>query len=131
MSDEQLNLGELIAELEGRPRERGVAIGLARPHSHRGRYSDLAFEPQVGTSVGDILDAARGTVGKSFPSWKGGLYTMCAETPVYVAHEGCVGAPLDWAMLEAMIGPRNAGTGASTDRVMPSGWGRRNRPRRR
>lgn len=81
-------LDDLIELLEWFPRERVVLNGIGNPHSWRGDYNELAFEPIGKTSVGDILDAATSAHGATFEGWKGGEYKMDGGTTIHIEHEG-------------------------------------------
>lgn len=84
----RLMLGELIARLESEPREKRVKLGFGNPHSWRGIYSELAFEPVEDTTVGEMLDAARSALGATYEGWKGGQYTMSEYSDVHLDYEG-------------------------------------------
>jgi hypothetical protein len=80
-----MTLGTLIRLLETLPPDRVCPVGLHKPHSWRGIYSSLAFEPGPPMPVRQILNAARQCVGRSFEGYKGGEYAMDLCTPVHVA----------------------------------------------
>lgn len=85
-----MNLGELIEILDNHPRLDDVAsAGFSKPHSYRGYYECLAFEPTWNVTVRSMLDAARSALGAEYEGWKGGEYVMRADTSVYIASEGC------------------------------------------
>lgn len=98
-----MTLGRLISVLETWPRDHKVRLGFARPHSHRGDYRDLAFEPEIDTTVGKMLDAAREAEGATFEGWKGGDFTMRSRTSVYLAHRGRVGEEISGMGLAWML----------------------------
>jgi len=81
-------LGALIETLESLPQDAVIPDGFARPHSYRGVYEELAFEPQANTVVRDMLAEARGALGQVFDGWKGGEYKMYEWTPVHLANRG-------------------------------------------
>lgn len=83
-----MTLGELIAALEKEDPTLVVPHGFLRPHSYRGFYHHLAFEPEENVSIGDMLAAARGALGETFQGWKGGDYQMDEGAPVWIAVEG-------------------------------------------
>ena len=90
----QMTLGKLIAALEAIPADVDVA-GLGRPHSYRGYYSDLAFEPTEGTvKAADLLAQCKAAMGKVFEGYKGGDFVMGEITPVWVADYGSSGLRL-------------------------------------
>jgi hypothetical protein len=93
-SETQMTLGRLIADLEAMPADTDVS-GLAEPHSYRGYYCDLAFEPTSGTvKAGALLAECKSAMGQVFTGYKGGDFVMGALTPVWVAHYGCCGEKL-------------------------------------
>lgn len=90
----QMTLGKLIAVLEAMPTDADVT-GLDAPHSYRGYYSDLAFEPIAGTvKSGNLLALCKASMGQVFEGYKGGDYVMGALTPVWVANYGDCGRKL-------------------------------------
>lgn len=91
-----VTLGEMVAALAAAPRNAHVETdqggSLSSPHSYRGYYSDLAFEPSADpVSVEQLLAAAREALGSTFQGYKGGDYTMSKATPVWLAEHGCCG----------------------------------------
>jgi len=99
-------LGDLISGLQLLPRNLRFRCGLWYPHSYRGSYDELAFEPLTpvravrggfkvgGMTAGEILDMARDCVGAVFYGYKGGEFTMYESTPVHVAEYGNCGPEL-------------------------------------
>lgn len=83
-----LGLSDLIARLEREDPARVLPLGFANPHSYRGDYCDLAFEPVANIAVGDMLAAARSALGATFEGWKGGDYTMFEHTDCWIAERG-------------------------------------------
>lgn len=88
INDRYLNLGNLIARLEQEDPNRVLPIGFLRPHSYRGDYHDLAFEPATNVRIGDMLDAARSALGATYQGWKGGDYRMNEHSDCWIAEEG-------------------------------------------
>lgn len=91
-----LTLGDAIARLEALDEEAPLQTiegdGLERPHSYRGYYSDLALEPaDRNTTVGELLEALRGALDRTFQGYKGGDHLMDSRTPLWCAHYGCTG----------------------------------------
>lgn len=78
-------LSELIEYLEAENEDRILSFGFAHPHSYRGYYDRLAFEPAWNVRVGDMLKDAKESKGKTFMGYKGGDYTMDGMTEVYIA----------------------------------------------
>ena len=93
-AETQMTLGQLIEILESMPADTEIR-GLNCPHSYRGYYSDLAFEPTEGTvTVSELLSECKAAMGQVFEGYKGGDYVMGALTPIWVAYYGHVGQKL-------------------------------------
>jgi hypothetical protein len=88
-----MNLGELIAELERMPQDL-VVDGFSNPHSYRGFYDDLAFEPASGVTIGAMLRDCRSALGATFQGHKGGDYEMGEYTICWLAEHGSYGDPI-------------------------------------
>lgn len=86
--DQYLSLGQLIERLEREDPARVLPLGFANPHSWRGDYYELAFEPVANISIGDVLAAARSALGATFEGWKGGSYTMGGHSDCWIAYHG-------------------------------------------
>jgi hypothetical protein len=103
--DSYLGLGQLIARLEREDPDRVLPLGFANPHSWRGDYMELAFEPVANIRIGDMLAAARSAVGATYQGWKGGDYTMGEFSDCWLARRGEAGdnkiGPLLLALLLA------------------------------
>jgi len=99
-----MTLGELIEFLEARDPERAVPVGFAKPHSYRGYYSELAFEPAKDVTVGSMLSCARDSLGHTFTGYKGGEYKMGEYTDVYLANYGDTGEGIGPVLLSFMVG---------------------------
>lgn len=83
-----MTLRELIAALESADPERVVPYGFRDPHSYRGIYADVAFEPAENITVGEMLAAARSALGATFQGYKGGDYTMREYTDCWLSEYG-------------------------------------------
>jgi hypothetical protein len=83
-----LSLGGLIARLEQEDPAQVLPIGFAEPHSYRGYYEQLAFEPRRNIRVGDVLSAARSALGATYEGYKGGDYTMDEHTDCWISNYG-------------------------------------------
>ena len=81
-------LGELIQKLEEADPNLTVRMGFGSPHSYRGYYDELAFEPAPNVPVGSMLKAARSALGKTFTGYKGGEFTMDKYTNVWISRYG-------------------------------------------
>jgi len=99
-----MTLGEIIEFLEQQPPEKVVPVGFCNPHSYRGVYEYLAFEPTCGTTVGEMLDEARSALGKTYSGYKGGEYTMDGYTDCWLAEYGCCGETIGPLLLGYMCG---------------------------
>jgi hypothetical protein len=96
-------LGELIKALEAADPETVIERGFCNPHSYRGFYTDLAFEPAERVRVGDMLTAARDSLGKTFEGYKGGDYLMKEHTECWIAWYANQGETLGAEWLRLML----------------------------
>ena len=87
-------LGELISFLETMDPKAQIKGGFGAPHSDRGSYDELAFDPKIEATIGDMLFYAKSAVGATYEGWKGGEYTMDLNTPVYIGESGSCGEPI-------------------------------------
>lgn len=99
-----MTLGQLIARLEKADPNRTVPLGFGRPHSYRGYYDELAFDPVMNTTVGAMLKAAKSALGTIYPGWKGGEYKMESFTEVWLAKIGECGESIGPVLLDYMLG---------------------------
>lgn len=97
-------LSELIAALKVENPNQLVPVGFGEPHSYRGYYDELAFEPVEDTTVGEMLEAAKSALGKTFEGYKGGDYVMGEYTTVWLAWYGSTGEGLGAVLLSFMLG---------------------------
>lgn len=81
-------LDDLIELLESVPPNTVLKNGFSHPHSYRGYYTDLAFEPASNVTVGEMLGDARSARGETFVGWKGGDFTMDGYTECWLSFEG-------------------------------------------
>lgn len=103
-----MTLQDLIDRLEQEDPETVVPIGFHNPHSYRGIYRELAFEPKKNVTVGEMLDAAREAKGSSYTGYKGGAYEMSGYTPVHLAKRGFTGETIGPVLLDYMLGKVDA-----------------------
>lgn len=101
-----MNLDELITMLEAADPRMVIRRGFDNPHSYRGYYDELAFEPTSNVTVGSMLEAARDAHGSTYTGWKGGDFTMDGCTACWLSFEGSasgetLGRTLVALMLEA------------------------------
>ncbi|MFJ3588596.1 hypothetical protein ACIQUY_04810 [Streptomyces sp. NPDC090231] len=86
-----MTLDELIETLEAADPTTVVKHGFESPHSYRGYYNELAFEPASNVTVGSMLEAARDARGSTYTGWKGGDFTMHGHTDCWLSFEGSAG----------------------------------------
>lgn len=99
-----MTLGDLIARLEAADPDRVVPLGFANPHSYRGWYDELAFEPAEHVPVRSMLEAARSALGATYHGYKGGAYTMTEHTSCHIAQRDETGEDLGEILLAYMLG---------------------------
>lgn len=83
-----MTLDELIAALAAEDPARTLPLGFSNPHSFRGDYADLAFEPTANVTVGSMLADARSAHGATYGGWKGGDHQMIGWTDCWLSEEG-------------------------------------------
>jgi hypothetical protein len=106
-----VNLGQLIAVLKADPDpDRVLPIGFANPHSYRGIYADLAFEPAKNVTVRSMFEAARSALGNTYEGYKGGDFTMNAYTEVWFSEYGTTGETLGETFLQLLLSQRPSDT---------------------
>ena len=104
-----MKLGELIAQLKQYNPDTEVRLGFGSPHSYRGYYEALAFEPVKNTTIGEMLKHAESALGKTFEGYKGGTYLMdhwtdvCLAADVWLAAYGCSGESIGPILLQYMV----------------------------
>lgn len=103
-----MKLKEIIEILQALPPNQKVKSGFCCPHSYRGHYRDLAFEPCKDTTVGKMLAEAQSAVGAHYTGWKGGEFLMTDTTPCYLAVVGYLGIPITSQLLYQMLGASEA-----------------------
>ena len=96
-------LKDLIATLEAADPEQVLPLGFGNPHSYRGYYDDLAFEPLADVTVGSMLADARHALGSTFEGWKGGDFTMTEYTDCWLARHGAAGEGIGSVLLALML----------------------------
>ena len=103
-----MTLGDLIERLEQEDQNKVLKLGFDSPHSYRGYYNELAFEPVENVTVSVMLDAARSCVERTFSGYKGGYYTMTLLTDCWLANYGSCGDELTLRLLNYMLNDRVA-----------------------
>ncbi|WP_305012358.1 hypothetical protein [Hymenobacter mellowenesis] len=94
----------MIEFLETQNPNKFVPMGFHNPHSYRGYYSELAFEPVEKVTVGKMLECAKEALRNTYEGWKGGDFTMNSYTDVYLAEEGSTGEEISEILLKYMVG---------------------------
>jgi hypothetical protein len=102
-------LGALIEALEAEDPSLVCPRGFARPHSYRGYYDELAFEPARDVTVGEMLAAAKSALGSTYGGWKGGDYTMSEYTYCWLAYRGDTGETLGAVLVSHLLRDAAAG----------------------
>lgn len=98
-----MNLSELIDRLSSEDPALVLPRGWESPHSYRGYYECLAFEPKDDVTVADCLAAASEAYGNTYNGWKGGYFEMSGHTDCYLAIEGCIGDEITASWLDLNI----------------------------
>lgn len=83
-----MRLGQLIEALELADPSLVVPWGFNHPHSYRGHYDELAFEPASNVTVSAMLADARSALGTTYEGYKGGDYLMDEFTDCWIAEYG-------------------------------------------
>jgi hypothetical protein len=87
-----MTLGQYIDYLESRREtlspETVLPIGLGNPHSWRGAYEELAFEPVADMTLEAMIKIAKEAVNKTFAGYKGGEFQMSRETRIHIDYHG-------------------------------------------
>lgn len=96
-------LAELIETLESYNPETVVKEGFNSPHSYRGYYDELAFEPARNVTIGEMLAAAKEADGATYQGYKGGEFTMGGFTNTHIANYGDCGDALSARLLRYML----------------------------
>lgn len=100
---ECMTLNDLIIALASLSPTRRFALGFGNPHSYRGFYECVAFEPQALVTVGEMLESARSAMGTTYGGWKGGEYVMSGNTPCFVSIEGETGMALSGELFNLLF----------------------------
>lgn len=76
--------------------------GFGNPHSYRGYYDQLAFEPMT-TTIKAMIISCEEAVGETYRGYKGGHFTMGFDTEVYLAYEGGTGQEITKSLLADIV----------------------------
>jgi len=98
-----VTLGELLAVLATGEPTHVAPWGFCDPHSYRGYYEQLAFEPCEDVTVGEMQHAAQNAVGAVYEGYKGGMFTMTLDTDVWIAPYGREGEMIGPTLLKYML----------------------------
>lgn len=99
-----MTLIELIEFLEKQDPSIIVPLGFTDPHSYRGYYDQLAFEPKANVTVNQMLTEAKSAIGQTFIGYKGGGFLMMKSTNVWLAEYSCTGESIGLTLLKYMVG---------------------------
>lgn len=100
-----MHLKKLIAFLEQQNQEKIVRFGFNNPHSYRGIYAELAFEPAENITVGEMLACAKAALGNTYMGYKGGNFVMDEYTECWLSpYSMGDGETLGPTLLNYMIG---------------------------
>jgi hypothetical protein len=97
-------LGDIIDYLKTQDPSKKVRHGLGKPHSYRGYYDQVAFEPVEDTTIGEMLKHAESAIGPTFIGYKGGEYSYDRWTDAWLAQWGRCGDALSVLLLKYMTG---------------------------
>jgi len=103
-----MQLQYLIEWLEKQDQMATVKDGFGSPHSDRGYYEDLGFDPVEETTFGAMLAHAKAAMGATFPGWKGGEFTMHSYTDCHIGEYGNCGEEITSAHLKLWLLTANA-----------------------
>jgi hypothetical protein len=95
-----VTLTELITYFEKYESDRKIPLGFGDPHSYRGNYEDVAFEPVKNTTVGETLKWLRSAVDCTFQGYKGGEFKMRGWSKCWLAEYGKSGKEIDRKLFE-------------------------------
>lgn len=103
-------LGLMIRMLREEDPNLVMPIGFHEPHSWRGDYYNLAFEPARNIKVGAVLAAAESALGATYEGYKGGDFTMNEHSTCHLDHYGSSGGEtIGPVMLKLMLAVAKAG----------------------
>ena len=83
-----MKLGTLKNLLSKQPTDRVCQYGFSNPHSYRGYYEQVAFEPANYVTIGEMLSCVDYALTGTFEGYKGGEYHYDESTPVNIAYYG-------------------------------------------
>lgn len=83
-----MKLGKMYSFLLQQPQNRTCSYGFTNPHSYRGCYDELAFEPTNNVTIEHMVSCCKRAVSETFFGWKGGEFTYTEDTPIHIAYDG-------------------------------------------
>lgn len=87
-----MQLIDLIKRLEQEDPNKIIRKGFHNPHSYRGYYEELSFEPLENAKISEMLKCAKESLGNTYEGYKGGEFTMTEYTNCNIAFIGeCAG----------------------------------------
>ncbi len=95
-----MTVGDLFLSLGLLPNSAILSQGLKNPHSYRGDYEQLAFEPCGEMTVADVIEVIEEGLLDTHAGYKGGAYKMSEDSDVFVAFEGCTGSSMHQIIIE-------------------------------
>lgn len=84
-----------LIEILERNKNNPVRLGFTAPHSYRGYYEDLAFEPCKDSTAQEMLNYAKEALGKTYEGYKGGEFKMHEFTECWLANYGRCGESIN------------------------------------
>jgi hypothetical protein len=85
---DEIQLGAVIKQLKKLPKETIFINGFHEPHSYRGYYEQVAFEPFDNVTSEALLMSCEASMEGVYIGWKGGEYTYDKKSIFNVAYEG-------------------------------------------
>lgn len=86
----QILLGDLKAVLRAIDEDVLLDFGFSDPHSYRGMYDCVSFEPSPSRPTKDLVQEVFKALQDTYTGWKGGEFNYTENTPVFFTYEGCV-----------------------------------------
>ena len=84
-----MELQDVVTELKKHNKDKIIKNGFHEPHSYRGIYEDVSFEPTENIPIKEMLACAEEAMDATYGGWKGGEWNMHPDTTVHLANEGC------------------------------------------
>jgi hypothetical protein len=85
---DEIQLGAVIKQLKKLPKETVFMYGFHEPHSYRGYYEQVAFEPLNIATAEALLMSCEAAMEGVYIGWKGGEYTYDCSSVFNIAHKG-------------------------------------------